>query len=220
MGAFSRHQHSGVQKADLLPPDHARRRPGMRAPIRAARDVVDADFVVLPKTSKLAEPSADTGRASFRTSAGRLALRWLTEILRLLEERLQRLSDRHFANLVATSFVVVFLAVILQIIRTTDHPEIAARPLDLVHVNLTPQDSNGMRVLLVSAIVENRSRNRLEVPRLRADLLVDGAVVASTYIAPPAAEIEGGRSRGLSARLQHPGGKTPELRLSFDDTGV
>lgn len=220
MGAFSRHQHSGVQEADLLPPDHARRRPGARSSLRAARDVVDADFIILPQASKPVEPAAEAGRPPFLAAVRRLSLRYLANAVGLLEDALQRLSERHFANLVATSFVVVFLAVILHVIRTTEHPEIAARPLDLVHVNLTPQDSNGMRVLLVSAIVENRSRNRLEVPRLRADLLVDGQVVASTYIAPPAGEIEAGRSRGLSARLQHPGGKTPVLRLSFDDTGV
>lgn len=220
MGAFSRHQHSGVQEADLLPPDHARRRPGARSSLRAARDVVDADFVVLPQASKPVDPVAEVARPPSHGTARGLTIRYLAQAVRLLEDRLQGLSDRHFANLVATSFLVVFLAVILHIIRTTDHPEIAARPLDLVHVNLTPQDSNGMRVLLVSAIVENRSRNRLEVPRVRADLLVDGQVVASTYIAPPAGGIEAGRSRGLSARLQHPGGKTPDLRLSFDDTGV
>ncbi|WP_246041476.1 hypothetical protein [Peteryoungia ipomoeae] len=185
-----------------------------------ARDVVDADFIVIGKATAPVEPTAEVPTPRLDGPFLPRALLWLSKAAALVEARLQRLPDRHFANLVAASFVVVFLAVVLHVMRMSEHPEIAARPLDLVHVNLTPQDRNGMRVLLVNAIVENRSRARLAVPQLRADLLVDGQVVASTYIAPPAGELEGGQSRGLSARLQHPGGKTPELRLSFDDTGV
>jgi hypothetical protein len=45
-------------------------------------------------------------------------------------------------------------------------------------------------------------------------------VIASTYIEPPVANLDGGESRGIVTRLQHPGGKTPEVRLSFEEAGA
>jgi hypothetical protein len=87
-------------------------------------------------------------------------------------------------------------------------------------VNLTPQDRNGMRVLLLNAIVENRTGREVTLPKLRADLLIDGQVIASTYIEPPVDSLDGGESRGIVTRLQHPGGKMPEVRLSFEEAGA
>ena len=75
-------------------------------------------------------------------------------------------------------------------------------------------------VLLLNAIVENRTGREVTLPKLRADLLIDGQVIASTYIEPPVASLDGGESRGIVTRLQHPGGKTPEVRLSFEEAGA
>ena len=80
--------------------------------------------------------------------------------------------------------------------------------------------SNGMRVLLLNAIVENRTGREVMLPKLRADLLIDGQVIASTYIEPPVDSLDGGESRGIVTRLQHPGGKMPEVRLSFEEAGA
>ncbi len=37
-------------------------------------------------------------------------------------------------------------------------------------------------------------------------------------IEPPITEIGPGQSHGFSAKLRHPGGKTPEIKLSFIET--
>ncbi len=84
------------------------------------------------------------------------------------ESRLQRLSDMSFAVIVALAFVSVFSLAGQFLLQGAAHPELEARPLDLTHVNLTPQDKNGMRVLLISPIVENRTDREVALPRVRA----------------------------------------------------
>jgi hypothetical protein len=78
-----------------------------------------------------------------------------------------------------------------------------------------------MEVLLINGIVENNGHDVQAVPTIRADLFVaKGEKVASMLIEPPVAEIKPGLSHGFSAKLRHPGGKTPEIRLSFAQTDV
>ena len=48
-----------------------------------------------------------------------------------------------------------------------------------------------------------------------ADLITDERLAASIVITPPADVIYAGQSRGFSARVQHAGGKVPEVRVSF-----
>ncbi|MGL3607354.1 hypothetical protein ACSV9I_12630 [Rhizobium sp. G187] len=223
MSVFRQYQQTrpqkGVPELDLLPPDRARRRIERTLHQPSNRDVVDADFVVIrdpPRARGAGGPDANPVAQAKDHAIRRL----MSVVVERFEQRLQTLSERGFATLVASCFVLVFLFVAVQALRFAEHPEIAARPLDFTHVNLTPQDRNGMRVLLVNAIVQNRSSRSLTVPLVRADLLVDGQIVASTYIEPASEVLEAGRSRGLSARVQHPGGKTPELRLSFEESGA
>ena len=216
MRAFRQQSQAATPEADLLPPDRARRKLDRGSFQSSNAEVIDAQFVVVrevrkdaPRTRVTDSPSpvADL-QASIRTA-------FVT-----VETRLQRLSDMSFALIVAIAFVSIFSLSGQFVFGGSIHPELHARPLDLTHVNLTPQDKNGMRVLLISAIVENRTDREVALPRVRADLLVGGQVIASTYVEPPVASLEGGQSRGLAARLQHPGGKTPELRLSFEDAGA
>ncbi len=179
-------------------------------------EVVDAEFVVL-RDVRATAPRVHIAEAP--SPVAELQTR-LHSAFVTVETRLQRLSDVSFAVIVALAFVSIFSLAGHLAFGGGSHPELNARPLDLTHVNLTPQDKNGMRVLLISAIVENRTDREVTLPRVRADLLVGGQIIASTYVEPPVASLEGGQSRGLAARLQHPGGKTPELRLSFEDAGA
>ena len=78
-----------------------------------------------------------------------------------------------------------------------------------------------MEVLLINGIVENNSNDPQALPAIRADLFASkGEKVASMLIEPPVQDIKAGLSHGFSARLRHPGGKTPEIKLSFAETGV
>jgi hypothetical protein len=217
MRAFRQQSQAATPEADLLPPDRARRKLD-RSPVRASTaEIVDAEFVVVrdvrPAVPKI--HSAEQAPSPVAELQARLHTAFVT-----VETRLQRLSEVSFAVIVALAFVSIFSLAGHLAFGGASHPELDARPLDLTHVNLTPQDKNGMRVLLISAIVENRTDREVALPRVRADLLVGGQIIASTYVEPPVASLEGGQSRGLAARLQHPGGKTPELRLSFEDAGA
>ncbi|MCM2396241.1 hypothetical protein NBH19_09135 [Rhizobium sp. S95] len=208
---------------DLLPPD--RRRPPHAWPIHVNEDIVDAHFVTVREARR--SPQDAGGRTDARKPRNRFASRpsanrWtdtLAAPLRSGEQALQRLSEKTFAVLVSASFAMIFAAasVYAGVAAQEAAPLPASGPLDITHVSLTPQDANGMRVLLVNAIVENRSQGRTSLPKLRADLVSGGQVIASTYIDSPVEELDAGHSRGISARLQHPGGKLPELRLSFEE---
>ncbi|KQW28121.1 hypothetical protein ASE36_16935 [Rhizobium sp. Root274] len=216
MRAFRQQSQAATPEADLLPPDRARRKFD-RSPVRpSGADVIDAQFIVVRDVRTSApRPVISESISPVGDLQARLRAAFVT-----VETRLQRLSEVSFALVVALAFVAIFSLAGHLAFGGSGHPDLDARPLDLTHVNLTPQDRNGMRVLLISAIVENRTDREVALPRVRADLLVGGQIIASTYIEPPVASLEGGQSRGLAARLQHPGGKTPELRLSFEDAGA
>jgi hypothetical protein len=85
---------------------------------------------------------------------------------------------------------------------------------------MTPQDANGMRVLLINGILENHGDEQRAMPSIRADLISGEVVLASTLISPPQGVLEGRQSRGFSAKVPHPGGKLPDLRLSLAARGV
>ncbi len=217
MSAFRQQKQAAAADLDLLPPDRARRRIEPLHQRMAPRDVVDAQFVTVrdapkPSQASAARSPADASATDF-SALGRA-------LIDAAETRLQRLSDVAFSLLVAIAFVSIFSLAGQLVFGSGEHPEIAAKPLDFTHVNLTAQDRNGMRVLLLNAIVENRSEREVSLPKLRADLLIDGQVIASTYIEPPVDSLDGGESRGIVARLQHPGGKMPEVRLSFEEAGA
>jgi hypothetical protein len=217
MSAFRYQKQAATADLDLLPPDRTRRRLDPLNHRMARQDVVDAQFVTVREAPK----------ASVRPAAGGSTppalpdvTHYLRAVIDAIEARLQRLSDVAFSLLVAIAFVSMFSLAGHLVFGSGEHPEIAAKPLDFTHVNLTPQDRNGMRVLLLNAIVENRTAREVTLPKLRADLVLDGQVIASTYIDPPVITLDSGESRGIVTRLQHPGGKMPEVRLSFEEAGA
>lgn len=222
MSAFRYRKQSADAGIDLLPPER-RAQTLHRRPIVGPADIVDAHFVIVKDKPRrdFADRRFNDNQpfpGVFRATDGRTRLARLFEAaIANVETLLERLSDRSFAVLVATVFSGVFaVAGVLSDIGASNMPSAPnAAALDITHVSLTPQDANGMRVLLINAIVENHSTGRIHVPTVRADLLSNGEIVASTLIAAPVDVIDAGHSRGFSARLQHPGGKLPELRLSF-----
>jgi hypothetical protein len=135
--------------------------------------------------------------------------------LRGIEQSLQRASGRSFAALVLAMFVLVF-GLCGGFSGLSAKPAAAlSDPLQFSHVTLTPRDANGMRILVLNGIIDNNGHSTLNLKPIRADLVAGDRLLASVVISPPSDNVGAGESRGFMARLQYPGGKMPDVRLSF-----
>lgn len=227
MGAFHSRQDRRNIRYDLLPPEPKADRRGARRAV-TPRDIVDADFVVIrepsPRPRGTGMPHNDNKRASSRErpAVGLKVLRDVVIALTMAGEKLLRqVPAGRFPFFIAAVFITVFgLAGGFSAFARGSAPVTPSPTLDITHVNLTPQDANGMRVLLLNAIIENNTGATRALSPIRADLVAGGRLMTRTMIAPPAGELGPGQSRGIAMRLPHPGGKMPEVRLSFAETGV
>jgi hypothetical protein len=219
MNAFRSRRDTAAAAYDILPPDaigsHSPRRPAPRA------EVIDAHFVPVTGDARPTAPhrSQNDNRRDVRRPATRMPEPQVSIMARLtmrVERMLMRMSADFFSAVVAFVFVMVFgLSGGFSLISGMSGDQAEAAGLDITHVTLTPQDQNGLKVLLINGVVENRAEGSLAVPAIRADIMVDGRMVSSMTIAPPVAEMLRDHRRGFSARIPHPGGKNPQLRLSF-----
>jgi hypothetical protein len=135
--------------------------------------------------------------------------------VRMIESWLQRASFASFAALVIGLFLLVFSIAGGFSGLSGGNAAYSGSPLNFTHVTVTPRDANGMRILTINGIIENIGGTTQTVRPIRADVFADERLTASIVINPPADVIYGGQSRGFSARIQHSGGKMPEVRLSF-----
>lgn len=204
---------------DILPPEPAAKH--ARRVQRAGGNVVDADFVTVG--SRLCRGPRLAGESAMRAhrSAGTPSVSSPASSLQKVEQSLSRLSADMFSAVVALAFLIVFgLSGGFSLFigqgggQGTDHP------LDFTHVTLTPQDENGLRVLLINGIIENKGGASLPVPAIQAEFVSDGSLLSTATIEPPVVEIQARHSHGFSARIPHPGGKMPELKLSFASEGA
>jgi hypothetical protein len=140
-----------------------------------------------------------------------------------LERRLSQMSINSFAALIAGVIVSIFLISGGMSLFSTGHnaPEQKTNPLGISYVNITPQNLDGQDLLVISGVIENAGDKLMAVPKILASLSAQkGKFVASMIIQPPIGEIKPGNSHGFSAKLRHPGGKTPDIKLSFMHTDV
>ncbi len=224
--ATFRFRNQAIADCDLLPPEPKTPKAAPRR-LRAA-DVIDADFVEMadsrPRSQRFRyndnAPAAKVARVShpaFAQAAGQA----MAAIARA-ERNLRDLSGRRFSAVVALFAAVFFLLAggLAGIAGASAPGPRDANPLDITHVTLAAEQSGGLGVLTVRGIIENRASGRVGVPAIRADILSGERLVASTIIEPPVAAIFSGHSRGFAARLPHPGGKDPQIRLSFVTAAV
>lgn len=222
MNAFRARRDKVASVYDILPPDaigsHQPRRPVLRG------EVVDAHFVPVKEEGRAPGPHRSQNdnrvpprRPSVQTIPAKASM--IARLTMRLEQALMRMSADFFSALVAFVFVMVFgLAGGFSLISGLSSDAAQAAGLDITHVTLTAQDADGMKVLLINGVVENRGGGSFTVPPIRADLVVNGQTVSTMTIAPPVAKMPQDQSRGFSARMPHPGGKNPQLRLSFVET--
>jgi len=216
MAAF--HRRQTAEAYDLMPPERETARGRARFERRA--DVVDAEFVIIrpePKGAAAARPVRD--RRPNGAPAKQPQSFGVAACVAYVENWLQRASVRSFVALIAALFVLVF-GLAGGFVGLMDRAAPAPAELSFSHVTLTPRDANGMRVLVLNAIIDNPTGSAAPVPPIRADLVADDRLLASIVVSAPVSELGVGESRGFSAKLQHPGGKVPEVRLSFMPSGA
>ncbi|OAE45852.1 hypothetical protein [Agrobacterium tumefaciens] len=207
---------------DLLIPETPTRRTARTT--GPDRDVVDAEFVTI-KENRARQPGNDNRgttsqhKAKTPVTVGAVGL----ALIGWLDRRLSRLSADAYSALVAGLAIFVFICSGGLSVVVPEKTAVAApvNPLAISHVTITPQEAGGMDILLINGIVENNGGNLEEVPAIRADLFAaKGQLVASMVIEPPVKQMQPGLSHGFSAKLRHPGGKTPEIKLSFVEAGA
>jgi hypothetical protein len=211
MSNFRSQQGKTFIRMDILPPETDKGRVIHLA--RRRGEIVDAQFVPVDERPRGARKptSHNDNRRESRFSGG-----WMRRSATRLESKLKNIPADFFTAMVAALFVTIFSLAGGFSFLSADAREAKTGPvLDITHVTMTPQDADGMRVLLINGIVENLRSDRQEMPSIRADLLSGDVVVATTLINVPQVQIEGRQSRGFAARVPHPGGKLPDLRLSF-----
>ncbi len=221
MGMFRSSRRHTTADYDLLMPEAPITRQNQP---RARREVIDVDFVTIKETARR-DYGNDNRRAAYQQRKWKAvgALDAFQAMIAWVDRKLSSLSVDGYSAIVAAAVVGVFLLSGGFSVLPEQKVEVAALPdpLAITHISITPQDAGGMEVLVINGIVENNGQNLQPIPSIRADLFAaKGEKVASMLIEPPVSAIAPGRSHGFSAKLRHPGGKTPEIKLSFTETGV
>lgn len=191
---------------------------------RGDGEILDAEFVTIKETPFRDYGNDNRHRAyqqpKAQPASAFMALRSFADSI---DRKLSALSVDGYSAIVAAAVVGVFFISggFTMLLHQSAGSAPPVEPLAITHVSITPQDSGGMGVLVINGVVENNGHALEGVPPIRADLFASkGEKVASMLIEPPIKEMRPGVSHGFSAKLRHPGGKTPEIKLSFAGAGV
>ncbi|TXH80145.1 MAG: hypothetical protein E6Q77_11070 [Rhizobium sp.] len=219
MGAFRHRQQQAGLIYDLIPPERGSGS-GQMHRFMPKPDIVDAEFVTVSgargrQAAGINMRYGASAPSRPQPAPRKTAFSRILSVLRAVEDTLQQASRRSFVALIVCFAILIFgLSGGFSGISDAP-PEVTAEPLQFSHVTLTPRDENGLRVLRLNGIIENSSGATLSVPQVRADLFAGDQLVRSIVVDTPVDRLGPHESRGFSTRLQHPGGKTPEVRLSF-----
>lgn len=221
MGMFRSSRRDTSPDYDLLMPEAPAAKQNRP---RTQREAVDADFTTIRDITQRGYGN-DNRPAGYQQRKVRTvgAFDAVQSMIAWADRKLTSLSVDGYSAIVAAAVVGVFLLSggFTMVPQQKDVMAAAPEPLAITHISITPEDAGGMEVLLINGIVENASSDLQTVPMIRADLFVTkGEKVASMLIEPQFNQIAPGQSQGFSARLRHPGGKLPEIKLSFAGMGA
>jgi hypothetical protein len=218
MNTFRGPHGKTIVRMDILPPDTRPKR--AFRPFPQSGEVVDAQFVAV-QPRRRQQRSRGSHNDNFTSVPAEESLGLAARVAGRVETGLAKLPADLFSALVAIAFVAVFALVGgFSFLFQNAAAENTGTALDITHVSMIPQDANGMRVLLINGIVENHGSEQRVMPSIRAELMSGEVIVASTMINPPQGMLESRQSRGFTARIPHPAGKLPDLRLSVAERGV
>lgn len=220
MGAFRHRQQQAGLVYDLIPPERGSGS-GQVHRFVPKPDIVDAEFVTLSSGRNRSASGVNMrydgppGAKSPLRPTRRTMLSRILAALRFVEEVLQQASRRSFVALIVSLAVLIFGLSGGFSGLSSAPAEMSGEPLQFSHVTLAPRDENGLRVLTLNGVIENVSGATLPIPPVRANLFAGDQLVRSVVVDLPIDRLAPHESRGFSTRLQHPGGKTPDVRLSF-----
>lgn len=220
MGAFRHRQQQAGLVYDLIPPERGSGSSQIHHVVPKP-DIVDAEFVTVsgargrPASGVNMRYDGPAGSISRPRPTRRNGFSRILATLRFAEEVLQQASRRSFVALIVSLAVLIFGLSGGFSGLSGGQADMSGEPLQFSHVTLTPRDENGLRVLTLNGIIENASGATLSIPPVRANLFAGDQLVRSVVVNLSVDRLAPHESRGFSTRLQHPGGKTPDVRLSF-----
>lgn len=214
MADYARQNRARIPEPEFLPPEPVRNRP---APQRRWQDVSDADFVVVAPGPV---PSGLNDNQPSEPSIGRLlailAGHLIMKATRAADRQLAALSGQAFATLTGLAALTVFTLVIgLGAASEPDPRQIVAAAvqapaLTIGAVSSHAEQANGLSLLVIRGEVTNNTANPLFVPPIT---VTTGSKTA--LIAPLQGELGPGARAAFTVRINQPGGKPDQIRLSF-----
>jgi hypothetical protein len=221
MSMFRSSKRQSTSDFDLLVPEARRRHVETRI---FDNDVLDADYFELDELAARHSGNDNRRKAGVQVKREeKIPFKAAFAALGAFERRLGEMSINGFAALIAGAIVGIFLLSggmsLFSLGQNVSEQQV--NPLGITYVNITPQNIDGQDLLVISGVIENAGDQLMNVPKILASLSAQkGEFVASMIIQPPIGEIKPGNSHGFSAKFRHPGGKTPDIKLSFMHTDV
>ncbi|MCD2178388.1 hypothetical protein [Rhizobium sp. C1] len=214
---------SARQTYDLIPPERSLQKATHRPGGRRARDIEDAEFEVVsaaPRTRAHATFNDNrTGGDRQRTqtaSRGHFGTGTAAQQKSDPSSSPSRLPQYGLAGLAATFLLTLGIAAYFNLGAFAA----AEGGLIITDIHQSPIDSNGLRVMELSGIVENRSHEALPLPALIAQMKSETGAVNQSAVSLGDGLLAAGETARFKLRIPSPGGKRQEVSISFAPKGV
>jgi hypothetical protein len=218
-------QRKAHETLDLIPPDRSFRR-GEEAHQAFGRqtEIVDAEFEIVRAARRANKPVVNDNLSCRRVPAVSVPMASRlprpADTVAGLERNLKLLPERGFVGLAVFLCVSIFLAVYFY--WPANRPTAYARSNGLVitHIHQSPVDANGFRIIELTGVVENRSSTARPVPAVIAELRSDSGAVNKAAVSLGDKALAAGKTATFFLRIPYPGGKHPQVAVSFAPKGV
>lgn len=205
---------------DVIPPERSLHR--MRGKVAQKHEIEDAEFeVVAPQPrDRRHETINDNARTTFkpRTQSSPRERFGLAAASSTAEAPVSGSRLPHFglAGLAVAFLLTLGIAAFFNIgaFATADGG------LVITEIRQSPIDSNGLRVMELSGIVENRSPRAQPLPALVAQMKSDNGTINQSAISLGDGLLASGATARFTLRIPTPGGKRQEVSISFAPKGV
>lgn len=127
-------------------------------------------------------------------------------------------QGRLWPKLVAAALVILACGVIFAGLRLLS--ENAASGLVIADIHQSPVDSNGLRIVELSGSVENHGDGPVSLPPLIAELKSETGSVSRSAVSLGDRQLAAGATARFLIRMSSPGGKRPQVSVSFAAKGV